>query len=67
MAAQEWTFNGKQLKTDQVESYWQLGNTITVQMVSGRSESKDFATEDEATTALKKMKNLSIIDDIDGL
>jgi len=65
--AQEWTFNGKQLKTDKVESYWQLGNTITVQMVSGRSESKDFATEDEATTALKKMKNLSIIDDIDGL
>lgn len=65
--AQEWTFNEKQIKTDAVEKYWQSGSTITVTLKSGDSESKDFGTVDKAATALTAMKNLTVIDDIDGI
>ncbi len=65
--AQEWTFNGKQIKTDKVEKYWQSGSTITVTLASGDSEVKDFGTADKAAEALTVMKNLSVIDDIDGI
>jgi len=65
--AQEWTFNEKQIKTDKVEKYWQAGSVITITLVSGDSEACDFGTTDKADKALKVMKNLSIIDDIDGI
>lgn len=59
--------NGKRITRAHVEKYWQSGNTVTVTLVSGATEVKEYASEDLVAKALAVLDNLTIMDDVDGL
>lgn len=59
--------NGKVITRAHVVKYWRSGNVVNVTDITGDTETKEFDSDDDAQEAMKLLKNLTVIEDIDGL